>query len=85
MKSLGSRVQAARQDKGMTLDDLHALADLSVGYLSDLENDKRNPSVRNIIKISDVLEVSVEWLIRGRTSKPITCPFCKGKGKLPSD
>jgi len=80
--SLGERIRASRRLLEMTLDDLAGASGLSKGFLSDIENDKRNPSANNILILSDKLKVSVEWLLRGKHPKPVKCPYCKGTGKL---
>jgi transcriptional regulator with XRE-family HTH domain len=82
LDTLGERSRAARRNKELTLDEFADVSGLSKGFLSDLENDKRNPSASTLINLSDALEVSVEWLIRGRRGKPMKCPYCKGKGNL---
>lgn len=81
-KTLGNRLRAARTNANLTLDDLRKKTGLSKGFLSDLENDKRNPSASNVCLLSDNLDVSVEWLLRGKHDNPMTCPLCKGEGKL---
>lgn len=82
LDTLGERIRAARHNKDWTLDDLAAVTELSKGFLSDIENSNRNPSSSSVVELSDALEVSVEWLIRGRSAKAMVCPYCKGKGKL---
>jgi transcriptional regulator with XRE-family HTH domain len=80
--SMGERIRAARQNNKWTLDDLANHSRLSKGFLSDIENDKRNCSSSNVIGLSDTLGVSVEWLLRGARSKPMKCPTCNGEGKI---
>jgi transcriptional regulator with XRE-family HTH domain len=57
-------------------------AELSMGFLSDLENDKCDTSIGSITRLSNALGVSVEWLVRGREVKPMKCPLCKGQGVI---
>ena len=80
--TLGSRIRVARHAKDWTSQQLADAARLSKGFLSDLENDKTGPSVSTVTQLSDVLGVSVEWLVRGREVKPMKCPMCKGKGSI---
>jgi len=83
LKTLGGRVRAARENESLTLDDLHRKSGLSKGFLSDIENDKRNPSAESVLYLSDKLKVSVEWLLRGRqSSKRMRCPACNGTGNF---
>lgn len=80
--TFGDRVRLARHNKEWTLDDLHIATELSKGFLSDLENNKRDASMSTVIALSDALNVTVEWLVRGKQAKLMTCPTCKGKGKI---
>lgn len=82
MNTLGNRVRTARHNKEWTLDDLVQKSGLSKGFLSDLENDKCDASVGTLCHLSDALNVSVEWLVRGHHVKPMKCPMCKGSGKI---
>lgn len=82
LETLGSRVQLARESKNFSLQFLAGCSGLSGVSLRDIENDKRNPSVSNVLRLSDVLEVSVEWLLRGKVGRAMKCPLCKGKGSL---
>lgn len=83
LKTLGGRIRTARENESLTLDDVHRMSGLSKGFLSDIENDKRNPSSDSVLTLSDTLKVSVEWLLRGRRSqKAMKCPMCNGRGNL---
>jgi len=58
---------------------LAELADLSKGFLSDVENNKRNIGAQNLLKIANVLGASVDYLLRGETgeasgAQPIVIP-----------
>lgn len=80
--TLGERIRAARHDAEWTLDEAAHKSGLSKGFLSDLENGKRDPSVSTIRALSDSLNVSVEWLVRGHHVRPAKCPMCRGSGKI---
>lgn len=81
--TLGNRIRDVRQQKKMTLEALAKQTRLSKGFLSDLENDKRDVGTRNLIKIADALDTSMEWLARGRKSTDrIKCPACDGSGMI---
>lgn len=82
LSTFGGRVRASRENAGMTQDELRRAAGLSKGFLSDIENDKRNISVDTLCALSDALKVPIEWLLRGCKSKVIQCWLCKGSGKL---
>jgi len=54
----------------MTQDQLAERAGMSKGFLSDVENNKRNVSSQNLLKIANVLGASVDYLLRGESREP---------------
>lgn len=79
--SIGGRIRETRLRLGLIQDEVSESAGLSKGFYSDVENDKINMSVPNLVRIADALGISVEWLIRGHKPKKIKCPLC-GKGTI---
>lgn len=71
MKSVGARIKERRQELGWTQDKLASQACISKGFLSDIENDKRNISAENLRIIADVLGLSLDYLMKGGTSPQI--------------
>ena len=65
MDHLGERIKARRQELGWTQDDLAGKAGLSKGFLSDLENGKRNVSANHLLDIARVLSLSLDYLMKG--------------------
>ncbi|MEP5758563.1 MAG: XRE family transcriptional regulator [Litoreibacter sp.] len=63
-KSLGVDLRALRKSRGMTLVDLAAVLGRSVGWLSQVERDKSEPSVDDLRGIAKALDVSVSSLFR---------------------
>lgn len=62
---IGERVKKLRLEKKMTLSELAEQAGVAKSYLSSLErNLQNNPSIQFLEKISVVLEVPVDRLIR---------------------
>jgi len=79
MPSVGDRIREIREEMGMKQDVLAERAGLSKGFLSDVENDKRNVGSQNLLKIANVLGASVDYLLRGEVSdsgvsEPIMIP-----------
>ena len=68
MPSVGDRIREIREEMGMKQDVLAERAGLSKGFLSDVENNKRNVGSQNLLKIANVLGASVDYLLRGETS-----------------
>lgn len=58
---VGTRMRELRKAKGLTLKQLAELTDLSVGYLSQLERQDADPSVRSLNVIGKALGVGINW------------------------
>lgn len=71
MSTIGNRIRDIRERKGMTQDDLSKRAEISKGFLSDVENNKRNVGSQNLLKIANVLGASVDYLLKGEAVKNI--------------
>jgi transcriptional regulator with XRE-family HTH domain len=65
MSTVGSRIKTLREQQNLTQDRLAELTGISKGFISDSENDKRNMSSQNLLKIADALNASLEYLLRG--------------------
>lgn len=57
-----NRIREIRKSKGMTLSVLAGRIDISIAYLSDIENGNRNGSQATIGRIADALGVEVTEL-----------------------
>lgn len=62
-KDVGAEVKEARKAKNITLKQLSAETGLSVGYLSNLERGLCSPTLDNLDRICQVLEVSIRDLL----------------------
>lgn len=60
---VGALVRARRKQLHMTLQDLGTAADVSVGYLSQLERDLATPSLGTLTQIARSLDVGVDYFI----------------------
>ncbi len=58
---IGTRMRELRKAKGMTLKQLAEQTGLSVGYLSQLERQDADPSVRALNMIGKALGVGINW------------------------
>jgi len=69
MATTGDRIRAIREARGMTQDQLADDAKISKGFLSEVENNKRNISSENLLRIANVLGASIDYLLRGETKE----------------
>jgi transcriptional regulator with XRE-family HTH domain len=70
---IGERIKQLRKEKGMTLKDLSAKINMSVSFLSDIENAKSYPSLKRCKEIAHGLNVSVSLLLGEKVQdNPIT-------------
>lgn len=70
MPTVGDRIRDFREHLGWTQEQLAQRAKISKGFLSDVENNKRNISANNVLKIANVMGASLDYLLRGERSKP---------------
>lgn len=69
MASTGERIKKIRDKRGWTLDVLAEESGVSKGFLSDVENGKRDISSQNLLRIANVLGASIDYLLRGEVVK----------------
>lgn len=63
LKALGGKLRALRTARRLTLEQLSAMAGVSKAMLSQIEQDKVNPTVAVMLKIAAALEISISDLI----------------------
>ncbi len=61
--TIGERIKMKRNEKGFSLRELAGNVDLSASFLSQIEQGKASPSIENLKKIANYLEVKVSYLI----------------------
>lgn len=71
MSTVGDRIREIREKRGMTQEELANIADISKGFLSDVENNKRNIGSQKLLKIANVLGASIDYLLRGEVVKNV--------------
>lgn len=62
MKIFGKRLREVRKNKGLKQQEIAEQIGIKQNSYSDWENGKTEPSFENLIKLADVLEVSLDWL-----------------------
>ncbi len=58
MGSIGDNIRKYRRKKNLTQKQLGVLLGLSNTYLSDIENNRTNPSIKTLKKVAKALEIS---------------------------
>ena len=61
---LGERIKMERLNKKLTQEKLAEMANLSVSFLGQIERGDRKPSLETVVKISNVLDISVDILLQ---------------------
>lgn len=56
------RLKKLRKNKGLKQQELAEILGIKRNTYSDWENGKTEPSFENLIKLVDLLEVSIDWL-----------------------
>ncbi len=79
MATIGDRIREIREKRKMTQDQLAEAAKISKGFLSDVENNKRNISSQGLLRVANSLGASVEYLLRGeikesKVQEPVVIP-----------
>ena len=77
--TLGRRIADLRERRGLTQRRLADAAGLSQTFLSEIENDRRNVGAAILLRIANVLDASLDYLLRGeeeRTAmrRPVVVP-----------
>lgn len=73
--NIGIKLKQLRTDKGLTLKQLAEITKLSISFISDIENGRRNPSLENLNILASALDVSSETLISESNVPILNDPF----------
>jgi transcriptional regulator with XRE-family HTH domain len=65
MTTLGERLSHARNQRGLTLDQLAQKAAISKSFLWEVEHDRSNISGEKLLRVANVLGASLDFLLRG--------------------
>jgi HTH-type transcriptional regulator/antitoxin HipB len=69
MNSVGERIKARRLELTWTQEELCAKANISTGFLSDVENGKRSIGAETLLDVARVLSLSLDYLMTGDPSQ----------------
>jgi transcriptional regulator with XRE-family HTH domain len=65
--AIGGQIRELRKLKGLTLQEVSSKADISVGYLSQIERNQSKLPIGVLKKLSDLLGVHMNWFFQGNT------------------
>ena len=68
--AFGDRIRARRQELGMTQESLALASGIARSYIGSLEGGQRNPSLDNIARLAQALEIDAADLVRGLQNLP---------------
>lgn len=69
--AFGCRLKEMRKERGFTQEQLAAVVNMSTVHLGNIELGKRGISIDLLLELSDALDVSIDFLIRGRAYETI--------------
>lgn len=69
--STGVRIKEIREKRGLTQEQLAKKAEISKGFLSDVENGKRNIGSQGLLRIANELGASLDYLLAGRVMENV--------------
>ena len=88
-QSVGERLRYVREQQGLSLDRLAERAEISKGFLSEVENDKSGISGERLLKVANVLGASLDYLLRGERTpgmeEPRSIEIPRELGELAED
>lgn len=71
MKSIGNRIKELRKEKGMTQTQLAEKLNMTKSIVSAYETDVKSPSYNSLIKISEIFNVTTDYLLGTENRKSI--------------
>lgn len=63
-KIIGNKIRNIRKKRGLSQEELSHLANMNTSFLSDLERDKKNPSLESLEKVTTALDITLEQLFQ---------------------
>ena len=73
--SIGKRIRRHREYLGFTREVFAEKLDITPKFCSDIENGAKGMSVPTLCRISNVLNLSVDYILFGRNSETIESPI----------
>lgn len=68
LKGIGKRISERRKQLGLTQERIAEVMDVSIQMISNLERGNKAIKIDNLIKISEILGVSTDYILTGKHS-----------------
>lgn len=68
LKDIGQRIVVRRKELGYTQEQIAEMMDVSVQMVSNLERGNKAIRIDNLIKLSEILRVSTDYILTGKHS-----------------
>lgn len=65
LNAIGSRIKAERKHLGITQEQLAEMVNVTTHYIYELERGMKSMSIETLINLSQVLELSLDYIIFG--------------------
>lgn len=68
LKEIGKRIQQRRKQQGLTQEQLAEMMNVSIQMISNLERGNKSIRIENLIRLCQLLDVSTDYILTGKTS-----------------
>ncbi|MGN0521925.1 MAG: helix-turn-helix domain-containing protein [Eubacterium sp.] len=68
-QSMGLRIKNKRKNLKLTQEEIAEMLDISVKHFSEVERGLTGLSIENLIKLSNILGVSIDYIVKGEADK----------------
>lgn len=82
METIGQRIKFLRKQHNFTVQQLAELINKTKGNISSYKNGKYEPSAQTIIRICEIFNVSIDWLLTGKEFDSINFSIMKENNAL---
>lgn len=83
LKEIGKRISERRKVLGYTQEQVAEMMDVSVQMISNLERGNKAIKIDNLLKISSILGVSTDYILKGVTTDGDSSDLAKAIASLP--
>lgn len=85
LKEIGLRINKRRKELAITQEQLAEMMDVSVQMISNLELGKKAIRPENLVKVCAALNISADYILRGKRNDLDIVSYSEKYKKLPAD